>query len=399
MRVTRIDTVRWSVNPNVLVVRVHTDEGIVGLGEAFFGSRTVETYLHETAAPALFQLRDASPEAAARALNHHVGFQGSGAETRGNGAIDLALWDALGRRSGLSVAELLGGPARSQLDVYNTCAGPSYVKSEARQTVANWGVPDDGADLEYEDLDAFLHRPGELAKDLWEAGFRAMKVWPFDIAAEQTGGTHIDPRGLAFGVDVIAQIHDSVPDMGILVELHGLWNLPSAIRIARALEAFEPIWIEDPLRSDDWQAYRQLRSAVSTPIATGEVLTGQRSFRSLLQHEAIDVAIVDPGWCGGITVARKVASLADSFNTPFAPHDCTGPILFNACVHLAASQPNAMIQEVTRAFRHTWYREMVTGLAELNDGRVAVPDRSGLGVELVDGFLERRDVSVSTSTA
>ena len=399
MPVSKVRTVRPAFAPNVLIVEITDDDGLTGLGEAFFGAAAVEAYLHETAVPVLMGLDDVNPEMVSGVLRNHVGFQGSGVETRGNGAIDLALWDLLGRRAGLPVHTLLGGPVERRIPAYNTCAGPAYVKDESRQSVANWGVnAAAGAGVRqsaaYEDLEGFMNRPGELAKDLWADGFRIMKVWPFDIGAERTRGVRLDADTLQFGLGVLDAIRSAVPDMGIMVELHGLWNLPSAIRLVRELERFQPVWVEDPMRSDDVDAYAQLRAGTSCPIATGETLTGQRSFRALFDRRAVDIPIVDLGWVGGLTVARKVASLADSYDLPFAPHDCTGPIQFAACVHLAASQPNCYIQESVRAFRHTWYGQIVHGVPDVVDGHAEASLLPGLGVELVDGFDRRSDVAV-----
>jgi galactonate dehydratase len=166
MRITAVETLRKASQPGVLVLRLRTDEGLTGLGESFFGARAVEAYVHETVAPVLLEAEEPSPEGIARLLQPYVGYQSSGVETRGNGAVDFALWDLLGRRTGLSVSALLGGPVRRELPVYNTCAGPSYVQEEPRQVVANWGLPAEGEARRYEDLDAFLHRPGILAREL-----------------------------------------------------------------------------------------------------------------------------------------------------------------------------------------------------------------------------------------
>src|SRR3989337_2332194 len=110
MRITAVETIRPRIQPNLLFVRLHTDGGLVGLGEAFFGGRTVESYLHESAAEGLFAASDPAPEALAQRLTPYTGFQGAGAETRGNGAIDLALWDLVGQRAGLPLVTLFGGP-------------------------------------------------------------------------------------------------------------------------------------------------------------------------------------------------------------------------------------------------------------------------------------------------
>lgn len=388
--VAGLETIRCPIQPNVLLMRLYADDGLTGLGESFFGAEAVEAYLHETVAPLLVGAPLPSPERLRRLLTGHVGFQGSGVETRGNGAVDIAVWDLLGKATGQPVATLLGGPYQDSLPVYNTCAGPSYVKDEPRQAVSNWGLADTSR---YEDLRGFLERPGELAKELWDEGLRAMKVWPFDQAAERTGGMRLERADLLAGLKVLDDIRNAVPEMDVMVELHGLWSLHAALGLVKELERFSPYWVEDPLRSDSQASYATLQAATPVPLATGETLTGQRAFRGLLERAGIRVAIVDIGWTGGLTEARKIAALADSYDLPFAPHDCTGPISFAACVHLALSQPNALVQESVRAFRHTWYGELATGLPLVEDGRVRLEDRPGLGVELTDGLTSRPGVT------
>ncbi|MET7337451.1 mandelate racemase/muconate lactonizing enzyme family protein [Nonomuraea sp. NPDC005650] len=388
--VAGLETIRCPIQPNVLLVRLHADDGLTGLGESFFGAEAVEAYLHETVAPLLVGAPLPSPERLRRLLAGHVGFQGSGVETRGNGAIDIAVWDLLGKATGQPVATLLGGPYQDSLPVYNTCAGPSYVKDEPRQAVSNWGLADTSR---YEDLRGFLERPGELAKELWAEGLRTMKVWPFDQAAERTGGMRLERADLRAGLKVLDAIKNAVPEMDVMVELHGLWSLHAALGLVKELERFAPYWIEDPLRADSLASYATLQAATPLSLATGETLTGQRAFRGLMERAGIRVAIVDIGWTGGLTEARKIAALADSYDLPFAPHDCTGPISFAACVHLALSQPNALVQESVRAFRHTWYGELASGLPLVEDGRVTLEGRPGLGVDLADGLTDRPGVT------
>jgi galactonate dehydratase len=187
--------------------------------------------------------------------------------------------------------------------------------------------------------------------------------------------------------------------MDILVELHGLWSLKAATAIARALADIGPYWVEDPLRSDSVEAYQRLRERTDVPIATGETLTGRRAFEPLLRAGALDVAIVDLGWTGGITEARKVAALADGYDVPFAPHDCTGPVSFAATVQVLASQPNGLIAETVRAFHHSWYPMLVDGLPMPSRGGVEVGTGPGLGITLREEFVEHPDTRRRTSEA
>lgn len=383
MRIVEVETLRPEFQPNVCLVRLRTDDGLEALGESYYSAEAVEAYLHRSLAPLLLSLDDPSPEQFAALAAPYVGYQGGGVELRAIGAVDIALWDLLGRRAGLPVARLLGGPVRDSVRVYNTCAGPGYVSSTSRQHSSNWGL---GATKNLEDLDAFLHRPAELAAELRDEGITGMKVWPFDTYAEQSRGNEITPAQLAEGVRVIEQIRSVVsPDqMDVMVELHGLWNRNSATRIARALRDLDPYWIEDPIRGDAIDALAHLRDDIDVPIAIGETVVGARGFLPLLTAGVPAFVTVDAQWTGGITQCRKVAALADAFSTPVAPHDCTGPVTFAAVCHLTMSQPNAVIQESVRAFTRTWYNDLVTGIPAITDGHLTLNDEPGLGLTLTD---------------
>src|SRR5215207_4198411 len=154
MRITAVETIRPAIQPNLLFVRLHSDDGRIGLGEAFIGGRTVESYLHESAADVLLSTENPAPEAIARTLTSYTGYAGAGVETRGNGAVDLALWDLVGQQAGLPLVTLFGGAVRPSLPTYNTCAGPGYISRTTRQRSDNWGVPT-GDPERWDDLDAF----------------------------------------------------------------------------------------------------------------------------------------------------------------------------------------------------------------------------------------------------
>ncbi len=399
MRLTGLITYRTTVQPNVCIVAIESETGEVGLGESFWGAPAVEAYLHETAAPILATLDDHVPVAVASALRPYSGFDGSGTEVRGNSAIDIALWDLLGRQSGQSVARLLGGPMASRVRVYNTCAGYDYVKSDGQPSPTNWGLPQSGSGSRpYEDLDGFLHRPAELTRSLMAEGYTGMKVWPFDAAAERTRGHDISSSELRAAMSIVEAIRAEAGDaMDILIEMHSMWSLKAATRILGALKDIEPFWVEDPMRLDSVDGYQRLRERVDVPIAGGETLTGTRRFKPLLDAGALDVAIVDPGWTGGITETVRIASLADAYGVSFAPHDCTGPISFAATVQVVASQPNGIIAETVRASQARWYPTMVAGLPEVRDGYVEVPEAAGLGVALREEFTASPGTSIRTT--
>lgn len=389
MHIFAIETLRPAIQPNILFVQLTTDQGIVGLGESFFGPRAVEAYIHETAAPVLLKMDTVSPETVFAALSPYVGYQGAGAEVRGNAAIDLALWDALGKEAGMPLFRLLGGDNSRPLRVYNTCAGPDYIRTTTRQSSDNWGIGDETHQFDqYEDLRAFMDHPAELARELLDQGITGMKIWPFDRAAEASGGTSISRIELAAGLSIVDKIRSEVGmEMDLMIELHGLWNRPTAAQLVNALQPYQPFWVEDPIRADAIHALRHLVDEVSLPIAIGETSVGRRGILPLLRAGVVDVLTLDLQWTGGLTEAKKVAALADAFGVPIAPHDCTGPATLAACIHLSSSQPNTLIQETVRAFLRTWYGELVVSVPEVINGYVTCSETPGHGIELNPGVL------------
>lgn len=398
MEITQIDTLRLDEFPNVLFVEVHTDAGLTGLGETFLGIRAVEAYLHETAAPYLVGKDPAQIERHARQLAGSLGSAGTGAEMRGNSAVDIALWDIAGQAAGMPLAQLFGGASRDRVRIYNTCAGSHYMRSAPAQSVANWGLRQ-GSGGRYEDLDGFLNRADELAADLLEQGITAMKIWPFDDYAERNEGKHISAAELDAALAPFRKIRAAVGDrMDIMVEFHGLWDVPTAKKILRAADEFTPYWYEDPIAMDDAEGVRQVAAATPVPIAASETLAGRRAFRQLLQQRFNTVVMLDVSWAGGLTEARKIATLADAWQIPVTLHDCTGPVVFTASTQLSVHLPNALIQESVRAYYRGWYNDLVTDLPEIHDGYAHPPERPGIGTALRPGLKGRADAVVRSTT-
>ena len=381
-----------------LIVEVETDEGLTGLGETFMGAAAVEAYIHESAAPKLIGRDPIQIEAINKSLINYLGWRGTGVETRGNSAVDIALWDLFGKAIGRPVCEALGGKSRDRIRVYNTCAGYKYIRDGRSQAVANWGVGNSRGP--YEDLEAFLHRADELALSLLEQGITGMKIWPFDIAAERTAGWDISPAELDAALEPFARIRKAVGNrMDIMVEFHSLWSLPMAQRLARALAQFDTYWHEDPLRLDnlaDLKAYAEHSKAW---VCASETLAYTHSFREYLETGVAGVAMLDLSWCGGLSEARKIAALAEAWHVPVAPHDCTGPVVYAASCHFSLHARNALIQESVRAFYTGWYTELVTELPPITKGEVTVNMKPGLGLDLLPDLDRRKDASVRTTRA
>jgi len=383
LEIKEIRTLVLNDRPNQLWLEIETDEGITGLGETFFGAQSVAAYVHTVAAPHLIGKNPLDIEGHARALKPRHGFRSNGAEIRGNSAIDIALWDLMGKTFDAPLHTCLGGASRNEIAVYNTCAGYNYLKPSVRLAQArslDWGGTEQGP---YDDLQAFLDTPEDLARSLIDEGYTAMKIWPFDRAAMKHGGQYIDREDLEAGIDIVRRIRKAGGDrIGIMMECHSLWNLPTAKRIARRLEEFDLEWLEDMVRPDDIGALAELSAFTSTPICASELMGTRHNYRDLLEARAASVVMIDLTWCGGPTEARKIAAMADTYSRPVTMHDCTGPVSFACGVHLSMHAPNAMLQEMTRAHYSSWYREVVDGLPLVENGRVMAPQSPGHGLSL-----------------
>jgi L-alanine-DL-glutamate epimerase-like enolase superfamily enzyme len=390
MKITQVETLRLGEFPNIIWVRLHTDEGLVGLGETFMGAAAVEAYVHEWVAPQLLGKDPLAIEARNRELTGYLGWRGSGVETRGNSAVDIALWDIFGQAAGMPLHTALGGRSRESIRIYNTCAGYQYVRGSANQTSSNWGLGN--AQGPYEDLQGFLHHADELAESLLSEGITAMKIWPFDIAAEQSHGQYISPDDLDKALEPFRKIRSAVGErMDIMVEFHSLWRLPMARKIARALEPFNTFWHEDAIRMDSLDLLRAYAQDCKALVCASETLSYKWGFKDYLQTGVAGVVMLDLSWCGGLSEARKIAAMADAWQLPVAPHDCTGPVVWAASTHLSLHAPNALIQESVRAFYSGWYRELVTELPIVENGSIRLNDKPGLGLQLLPDLHRRAD--------
>ncbi|MBI1397329.1 MAG: mandelate racemase/muconate lactonizing enzyme family protein [Betaproteobacteria bacterium] len=398
MKITAVETIQLAEFPNLLWVQIHTDEGLVGLGETFYAVNPVAAHIHETCAPWLLGRNPLEIDRISHHfLNTYLGFNSVGVEMRAASAIDIALWDLFGQVTGQPIYQLLGGASRDRIRVYNTCAGYQYVRSKPTQGTENFGLPAkvDKKKRPYEDLKGFLTDAGELAESLLDMGITGMKIWPFDEAAEASNGTYISNADLRKAMRPFEKIRKAVGDrMDIHVEFHSMWQLPAAIRIAGALEQFDPFWYEDPIKMSNLDALSDYAHRTNVWVTASETLATRAGFRDLFQKQAVSVCMLDVGWCGGLSESRKIATMAEAWALPLAPHDCTGPILLTASVHLSLNSPNALVQEMVRAFYYDWYPTLVTELPPVKDGFISAPPGPGLGTRLRPDVIRRKDATV-----
>lgn len=399
MRITAIETTRLKTQPNLLWVEIETNAGIIGLGETFRGAEAVETYIHSMAAPLILGQSALDIERLHKILlRGYLGFNGSGVETRAASAIDIALWDILGQATGQPIYQLLGGACHERMRAYNTCAGVDYNSKSIQRRLVQPG--DAKVRHRYDDQIAFIESPGELAQSLIEEGFGAMKIWPFDGAATESDGQYVSAKAMRQGLEVFEKIRLAVGDkIEVMCEFHSMWNVTSALSIARELKQYRPFWAEDPIKMDSPGALADYRRLAQIPVCGSETLAAQGAFRDHLAAHALDYVMLDLSWCGGITEARKIASLADAYQKPIAPHDCTGPVVLMASLHLGLASPNAIFQEVVRAFLSTFYKDLVTELPVLENGYLLRPDKPGLGTALSPAVKRDPESTTRRSTA
>ena len=396
MRITALETISTAEFENILWLKVHTDQGIVGLGETFFMPRAVEAYVHETLAPRLIGRDPRAIDRIAKDLVGYLGFRSSGVEMRGNSALDIALWDILGKLTGQPIAQLLGGFSRSSIRTYNTCAGPIYMRTNKGQRLENYGFGQ--ATERFDDLNGFLERADDLAEDLLAEGITAMKIWPFDGPAAKNDGFSIAAEDLKSALSPFDKIRKRVGDrMDIMVEFHSMWQLLPAMEIARALAPYATFWHEDPIKMDSLGSLARYAQASPVPICASETLATRWGFRDLLETGAAGVIMLDLSWCGGISEAKKIATMVETWHLPVAPHDCTGPVVLAASTHLSLNAPNALIQESVRAYYRTWYRDLVTAVPPVENGFITVPPGPGLGLELAPDLAQRFTVTTRIS--
>ena len=413
MRIAKIETIISDLDPHLIFVAVHTDEGLVGHGDTYYMPDAVRSYVHGFAAPTLLGEDPLAIEYHWRRLYERIAhIVGKGAEIRGLSAVDVALWDIFGQVTGQPVWQLLGGAARDRIKTYNTCGGPGYGRpGKGWQKVSETG--------EYEDLVGFMTDAGALAEDLVSEGYGGMKIWPFDPVAIQPGGWHdwqevmssvdathrsragqeITLSDLDDALEPVRKIRAAVGNkIEIMIEGHGYWSLPAAKRIAKGLEDFRPAWVEDLMRADDISALAALQASTSIPVLVSEYLTTRYEYKPVLEKGAADHIMIDPTWAGGITESKKISTLAETYRRPVSYHDCTGPFTLYAGVHLAINATNAAYQESLRSYLRVTYPTYVTEVPVVVQGHILAPTAPGLGSTLLPDVRNRQGISVVESS-
>ncbi len=378
MKITQIETIRIGQFPDLTFVQVHTDGGIVGLGETWYAASTVEAAIHDHFGPLLIGRDPSDIEAHWQSmfrLSDHAGY--GGAELRAISAIDIALWDIRGQSLKLPVFELLGGGTRHQIRVYNT--------------LGFYGDITDSHDV--------WRDPVALAKSLLDEGIEGMKFSPTDFIARESGGNLLFKKQLDRALQPFREIRDALgTDIQVANDGHGKWNLATAIKIAQEMEPLQPMWHEELLSPLDEDAHLRLQASTVTPIAAAERLMTRYQHRRFIESGAARIVMPDLTWTGGISEVKKIAVLASGHQLPIAPHDCVGPVNMLACAAICMAMPNVMIMEYNRAMHRGWYSDFIEPNFVVKDGFLKAPEEPGIGARLASGVRDRADASVRVSS-
>lgn len=357
-------------------IEVETDEGVTGWGEI----TTTTPIANRTVAHMIHHLNDLlvgeDPSKIERIWNktfRTFTYMGSrGATCNAVSGIDIALWDIRGKVLGQPIYNLLGGAVRDDILLY---CHPNGSKLKEQATCE-------------EEIGAIL-----------ESGHTALKFDPFPHLDNQSprndgyldGG--MSKQGEKIARDITARVRDITgPDIEILIDAHGRFNVPTAIRLCRALEEAGDIdWFEEPVPVESYKALRQVREKVNAQICVGERLHTRWEFVPIFEHELADYVMPDVTWTGGISELKKISTMAEAYYIPVSPHDASGPINVVAGSQVMMTVPNFYRVETSR-WDLSRYNSLITEPLDNSGGRLHLTDKPGLGIEMDMDYLRKNYV-------
>jgi galactonate dehydratase len=343
LKITKVET--FLVKPRWLFLKVHTNAGIVGLGEPITEGRA------QTCAEAVKEIEPYLVGKDPRRVTHHwqaiyrhAFYRGGPILTSALSGIDQALWDIKGKALGVPVYELLGGPTRNRIRVY-----------------AHAGTT-------------------EQMKRMQAQGFTAFKTGP----AKKRPSRYIEtPAAVTYAADRFAELRQAMgPDVDIAIDFHGAISPATAKLLIKALEPHSPMFVEEPCQCQNHDVMAEIARGTHLPIATGERVFTKWGFREVLEKRAATVLQPDMCHAGGITEVRLIAGMAEAYYASIAPHNPLGPISLAAGVQLAASIPNFLCQEQV-SLGEGYIKKPFT----VREGYLDLPTGPGLGVELDENAL------------
>ena len=352
---------------NWIFVQLFTDQGIIGVGEATIERhqlpviKTLEAFKDFLVGKNPFEI-----EAVWNALYKQTFWEGQLVVLTALSGVEQALWDIKGKALGVPVYELLGGKLRDEIR--------AYANAWAFEGVITEPSAKDTADL-----------IARKAVDTMAAGFTALKWDPF-----REGGQVISKAEEKYAIETVKAVREAVgPDVDLLIECHGRFNMWSAIRMAQKLEPFDPFFYEEPIPPDNIDALAEVQRSINIPVATGERLYTRWHFRPLFEKQAARIIQPDVCHAGGILELKKIAAMAESYYVSIQPHNSNGPLCVLASLQVDACVPNVIIQEFFYPYLEH-YNEILTQPIEYADGFLKMPKGPGLGADLDEEAIRKR---------
>ena len=344
---------------NYCFVKIYTDEGLTGLGEAGTTWKELAVQgLIDTYRPILIGMDPSRIEYIWQTLWRGQFFRGGHVHSAAVAAVDLALWDLRGKALGVPVYDLLGGRTRDYVRCY------CHVQGNA-----------EGA------LHAGIDEMVDYAKQQVAEGWRFVRFGAGESRRLVSDGVLEQADALRWTVEAFGSLRDALgPEIEICVDFHQRTTPTYAIQIARELAPMRPFFVEDPVRAENAAEFAYLRSQMSVPIATGEQLASKWDWRELIERDLIDYCRVDLCICGGLTESRKLAGWCETHYIEQVPHNPLGPVSTAACLHFDLSTPLFAVQELT--WRPGVLSDVVRTDMRLEGGNLYSGGSPGLGVDL-----------------
>jgi len=364
--IQRIRTLRLLEHPDTVWVEVQTRDGDSGVGEAVLSPGALETYIHDVAAPSLLGQSPGEIEHHDRTLRGYLGYDGNGVATRGNAALNIALWDLLGRSCGQPLHVLLGGCSRAEV---LACA-----------RFPGLPVPGPG------DTGGLGARHAEIASryaSILAADDISLAKFTVPAASWPAGGrVAAGADGLGAIARILTDLRDALGGRtDVVIDCAGVLDVVTSESIGSILGALSPVWIENPTTSRDTAVFIDIAKRTGLAVGDGTFSGSVSQFRELLSTGSIGVVVLDLGYAGGLSAARKMAALAEGYEVSVEPRDSGSPVLLAASLHLSAHAPNAIAQEYS--VDHRDWSDIITGdIPSARQGTFRVPDSAGLGVGL-----------------
>jgi galactonate dehydratase len=358
MKITRFETFLANAGlRNYLFLRLTTDAGISGIGEASleWQEKTVQTLCHEWVEGRVIGCDPFDIEPVIGRLVRDQ-YQGGATVMTAISAVELAMWDIVGKVCGQPVYRLLGGHCHPRIATY-----------------ANGWYGGANTPAEY----------AERARDAVARGYRALKFDPFGVAWKD-----LSPGESQAAIDRVAAVRQAVGNgVGLMIEYHGRLSAGSAMAMINELERFDPIWCEEPVVPESIELLAEVKRQTGATVAAGERLYTLADFYRLVSLRAADVVQMDIAHCGGLMAAKKIAAVAAMQDLRVAPHCSIGPVALAAALHFDVSTPNFMIQETFEEFDVPWRKDFVSGWSAVRNGELVLGDKPGLGLELDEAAL------------